>query len=84
LTKKTPDPIAVKISRNLFIEGQYGKTRLSSVKPQGKSYLFNDERAGVVIADRGLPGGSKFRYIIEEHERLRRIKEAQDKLLNEY
>jgi hypothetical protein len=50
----------------------------------GKSYLFGDERAGIVIADRGLSGGSKFRYIIEEHDRLRRVREAQDKLLTEY
>ena len=74
----------MKISHNLFIEGQYGKQKLSSVKPQGKSYLFNDERAGIVIADRGLSGGSKFRYIIEEHDRLRRVKEAQEKLLSDY
>lgn len=37
-----------------------------------------------MIADRGLAGGSKFRYIIEEHDRLRRVKEAQEKLLSEY
>jgi hypothetical protein len=38
--------------------------------------LFNDERAGVVVADRGLPGGGQYRHLIEEHERLRRVKLA--------
>ena len=42
--------------------------------------LFDDLRSNVVIADRGKPGGSRYRYIIEEHERLRRVKLAQDKL----
>jgi len=68
--------MAVQISHDLFIEAQYGKEKLTKVEPTGKSYLFNDERAGVVIADRGLTGGSKFRYIIEEHDRLRRVKDA--------
>ena len=46
--------------------------------------LFADTRAGVVIADRGKPGGSKFRHLIEEHDRLRRVQQAQNKLLEYY
>lgn len=46
--------------------------------------MFSDERAGIVVADRGKPGGSKFRHIIEEHDRLRRVRDAQDKILSEY
>lgn len=46
--------------------------------------LFDDQRSNVVIADRGKPGGSRYRHIIEEHERLRRIKLAQDKLKEKF
>jgi len=35
-----------------------------------------------VVADRGLAGGSKYRYLIEEHDRLRRVRIAQEELLN--
>lgn len=45
--------------------------------------MFADLRAGVVIADRGPEGGSDFRHIIEEHERLRRVRVAQDKLMRD-
>jgi len=37
-----------------------------------------------VIADRGQAGGSKFRHLIEEHDRLRRVQQAQNKLLDYY
>lgn len=30
----------------------------------GKSFLFSDNKAGVIIANRGHEGGSKFRHII--------------------
>lgn len=40
----------------------------------GKSYLFADSRAGVVIANRAEEGSSKYLHIIKEHERLRRVR----------
>lgn len=42
----------------------------------GKSFLFQDQRAGVVIRNNGLDGGSSYRHIIKEHERLRRVRVA--------
>ena len=74
------EPMAVKISHNLFINAQYSSQRLQRVNKFGKTMLFDDKRSNVVIADRGKPGGSKYRYLIEEHERLRRVKMAQSKL----
>ena len=70
------DPLSVKISRNLFLDAQYCSNKLQSVNLTGKSYLFADSRAGVIIADRGNDGGSKYRHIIQEHERLRRVRTA--------
>lgn len=57
-------PVSVNISRCLFAESQFSENRLTKLAPCGKSYLFNDVNAGIVVADRGLPGGSKYRHII--------------------
>ena len=52
---ETNEPISVKIAHQMFIESQYSNNKLSSISECGKSYLFNDNRAGVIVADRGLP-----------------------------
>jgi hypothetical protein len=57
----------------LFIDAQYSSEKVQRIQKEGKTLLFADNRAGVVIADRGKPGGSKFRHLIEEHDRLRRV-----------
>lgn len=71
----------VKISRNLFLEAQVCSNKLQKVNQTGKSYLFQDDRAAVIIANRGAEASSKFWPIIQEHDRLRRVKNAQQKLL---
>ena len=43
-----------------------------NIKPVGKTLLFDDDRAGVILCDNGLPHGSKERHIIWENERKRR------------
>ena len=68
------DAQAVKISHALFVQAQFSDQKLTKVNQYGNSFLYNDNRAGIVVADRGKDGGSKFRHIIEEHERLRRAK----------
>lgn len=75
-TDEEKDPTAVKISRSLFIDAQYSSQHLQRTNPTGKSFLFADSRAGVVIADRGPEGGSELRHIIQEHDRLRRVRAA--------
>jgi transcriptional regulator of acetoin/glycerol metabolism len=45
--------------------------------------MFNDKNAGIVIAEHGVDGHSKFKHIIDEHDRLRRVKYAQEKMLEE-
>ena len=44
------------------------------IKTVGKTYLFDDDRAGVILRDNGLPYGSKERHLIWEYERKRRAK----------
>lgn len=78
----TNDPVCVNIAKQLFVEAQFSSNKLTSLTSCGKSYLFNDERAGVIVADRGLPGGSKYRHLITEHDRLRRVRLAQEQLLD--
>ena len=54
----------VKIARNLFLDAQVCSNKLQKVNQNGKSYLFQDDRAAVVIANRGAEASSKFWPII--------------------
>lgn len=44
------EPLVVKISRNLFLDAQFSSNKLQKVNLTGKSYLFSDKRAGIIIA----------------------------------
>jgi len=49
----------------MYLEGSEHKT-------SGRTFLFDDKRSQVVVADNGLKGGSCFRHLIWERERARR------------
>lgn len=58
------------------------ESKRSEITNLEEKLLFNDARAGIVVTSRSKEGGSKLRHIIMEHERLRRAKAIQDKLIN--
>ena len=49
-TESADEPLAVKLSRSLFLDAQFATNKLQKINPVGKSFLFQDNRAGVVIA----------------------------------
>jgi len=78
------NPVAQNISKQLFAKAQHHENKLTSIdmtEGGGNTYLFNDKRAGIIVADNGLPHGSKYRHLIIEHDRLRRVKYVQERML---
>ena len=44
------DPQAVKISHALFVQAQFSDQKLTKLNSYGNSFLYNDNRSGIVVA----------------------------------